>query len=584
MFPQYKLIVINLILSAFLAVGLVIYRHLFPRKRINLFFLLILIALLPIVSIFRMGTYESGDLSLHTTRLMSFYNLLINYHLIPRWTPEFNAGYGDPHFLFAYFLPYFIGSIFHFIGFSFLMSIKLLLAISFIFSGITMYFWAKEELGKKAGFVASVFYLFMPYHLVDMHFRVTIAENLSFVFLPLILLAIKNLIENDNRKWFFLLSVSLALLILSHQAISVMFLPIMLSYCIFVFFRKNDKTIKSLINSFLSIFFGLLISSFYWLPIVFLAKFTKLGSNPTPVSFPDLLQLLYSPWRLGFLFQGHKGELSYLIGYAQLFIVGLSIYLVVKTKLNKKLKSLLVFFLIISAILFFMLLPMSEPIWEATPFLKYSQFSTRLLVLLSLCISIIAGIVVTKINKNWFIIVLCFITIFYTILNWGNRRTIPVINDDYLKKEFSIKPDVSGLEPSSPIWADLGKSKLRIKPKSNIEIIKGKAIIQEISRNPISHVYKINVESKVELKENTLFFPGWIVTANNNLIPIDYKNSNSPGVITFKLDEEAYDVKVKFIDLPIIILSKWLSLISALVLIIYVFVPNKLLRFNLPKF
>lgn len=577
------MIIINIVLSAFLLFGIVIFKYIFKRK-INLFYLLILISILPIISIFRLGSYESGDLSLHTTRLMSFYNLLINYRLIPRWTPEFNAGYGDPHFLFAYFLPYFIGSIFHFIGLSFLGSIKLLLAFSFVVSGITMFFWVKEELGKKAGFTAAIFYLFMPYHLVDMHFRVTIAENLSFVFLPFILLAIKKIIEKNNKRWFFVLSLSFALLILSHQVISIMFFPIMLSYFIFVWFRKRNKTIKSLIYCFSSMLFGLFISSFYWLPIVFLAEFTQQGLNPTLISFPNLSQLMYSPWRLGFLFQGHKGELSYLIGYTQLFAVGLSVYLIIKKSLDKKLKSLLLFFLIVFAILIFMLLPISKPIWETTPLLRYSQFSTRLLVLLSLCVSLIAGIITKKINKNWFIAFICFLTISYTILNWGNRRTIPAINDNYLKKEFNIKPDISGLEPSSPIWADLKKSQVRTKPKANIEVISGNGLIKKISRTPIDHQYQIKAHSDIEIKENTLFFPGWVALINGNVHTINYKNPSYPGVITFKLNKGAYDVDVKFIDLPIIIFSKWLSLISVTILIVYSFIPKKLLRFFLPKF
>lgn len=447
-----------------------------------------------------------------------------------------------------------------------------------------MYFWVKEELGKKAGFVAAIFYLFAPYHLVDIHFRVTVAENLSFVFLPLILLSIKKLIEKNGKKWSAVLSISVGLLILSHQAISIMFIPLMLVYGSFVWLRKNIKTIKNAIYCFISILFGILISSFYWLPIVFLAKFTQQESNLTPVLFPDLSQLLYSPWRLGFLFQGHKGELSYLIGYTQIFVVGLSLYLIIKYKFNKKLKNLLLLFLVISAILIYMILPISKPIWENTPFLKYSQFSTRLLVFLSLCISIIAGIIIKKINKNWFILSLCFLTISYTILNWGNRRTIPEISDDYLVKEFKIKPDVSGLEPSSPIWADLNKSKLRTKPKSNIEIIGGKAIIQEISRSPISHLYKINAESKVELKENTLFFPGWVVVVNDKSHLINYKRANSPGVITFNIDKGIYNVEIKFVDLPIIVFSKMLSLISFFILIVYMLIPKKLLRFRLPKF
>ncbi len=580
MLPQYKLVAVNIILSVALTIGLIIYKYIFPKRKINLFYLLILISILPIVSIFRIGSYESGDLSLHTTRLISFFNLFFNYHLIPRWTPEFNVGYGDPHFLFAYFLPYLIGSIFHFIGFSFLISIKLLLAISFIFSGATMYFWVKEELGKKSGFVAAIFYLFMPYHLVDMHFRVTIAENLSFVFLPLILLAVGKTIEKCEKKWFFAASTSFALLILSHQTIALTFLPIMLSYGTFVWLRKNNRTIKEFIYGFISILFGLLISSFYWIPIVFLAKFTQQGSNPTPISFPQLADLIYSPWRLGLLFQGHKGELSYLIGYIQLLIIGLSLYLLIQNKINKNLKRLLVLFLTTFAILLLMLLPFTRVLWENSPFLKYSQFSTRLLVPLSLSISLIAGIVVSKFNKNWFIATLCFLTISYTILNWGNRRTIPVINDDYLKKEFSVKPDVSGLEPTSPIWANLNKSKLRTKPRLNMEVIKGKATIEYLSRSPISHTYRLNAKSKVELKENTLFFPGWTVTANNQPLLINYKNPKAPGAITFNLDKGMYNIDVRFTDLPIITFSKWLSGLSLFGMLIFIFIPKKL---NFPK-
>lgn len=573
MLPAYKMVVLNLILSAILLLGLIVYKYFFKRK-VNLFYLLILISILPIVSIFRVGTYESGDLSLHTQRLISFYNLLFNYHLIPRWTPEFNAGFGDPHFLFAYFLPYFVSSIFHHIGFSFLTSVKLLLSFSFVVSGITMYFWVKEELGKNAGFVAAIFYLFMPYHLVDIHFRVSIAENLSFVFLPLCLLAAKKTIEEGGRKWFVTLSVSVELLILSHQAISIMFAPIILAYSIFTWTRNNK--LKNIIYCFISILFGFLISSFYWLPIIFLAKFTQQGLNPTAISFPNLTELIYSPWRFGFLFQGHKGELSYLIGYTQLFIVSISIYLIIKNKVDKKLKNLLLFFLVTFAILIFMILPISKPIWEATPLLKYSQLSTRLLVLLALCISVIAGIVVKKINKNSFIFLLCLFTIFSTILNWGNRRTIPNIQDDYLKQEFNIKPDIGGMEPSSPIWANLEKSKLRVKPKSNIEITGGKAQVLEILRTPIHHEYLINAESEIEVKENTLFFPGWKATINNKPHVINYTNPQSPGVITFKFNKGFYKINVEYVDLPIIIFSEYLSIVSLAAILIYTFFPLKI--------
>ncbi len=579
MLPQYKMVLINGVLSVILLLGLIIYKYIFKRK-VNLFCLLLLISSLPLISILRAGTYESGDLSQHTAKLMSFYNLLANYKLIPRWTPEINVGYGDPYFLFAYFLPYFAGSVFHFLGFSFLNSLKMLLAFSFIFSGITMYFWIKEELGSKPGFAAAIFYLFMPYHLVDLHFRVTVAENLSFVFLPIILLAIKKSIENYSKKWFVILSICSGLLILSHQAIAVSFLPVTIGYCFFTWFMKNNRTPRDLFFCFISIISGFLLVSFYWLPVVFLAKFTQSGLNPTPISFPAFTELLYSSWRYGFLFQGREGELSYLIGYTQLLIVCSSVYLIFKNRLRKRLKNLNIFFLIISAIIFLMMLPITAPIWEITPFLKYSQYSTRLLVILSLCISALAGIIVKKVNKTWFVVILCFFTAIYTILNWGNRRTIPAINDTYLQQEFNSRQNISGLEPTFPIWANLNKSKIKTRPKSNIEILRGKAAIKEILRTPISHIYNINVKSTVEIKENTLFFPGWIITANKKQIAINYKNSEYPGIITFNLDQGSYRVNVRFIDLPIIIFSKWLSGLSLLGILIYVFIPKNL---KLPK-
>jgi len=565
------MILINLVLSTILALGLIFYRYVLKGK-INLFYLLTIIAFLPIVSIFRTGIYESGDLAIHAERLISFYDSFFNNSLIPKWTPEFNAGYGEPYFLFSYFLPYLTGSIFHLIGFSYLNSIKLLLSISYLSSGLTMYLWVKKELNKRSGFVAAIFYLFMPYHLVDMHFRVTAAENLSFVFLPLILLGIKNVIEKYEKKWFIVLAISFGLLILSHQAITVMFFPLMIGYAFFTWFIQKNREIKHLVRCFLSILLGILIVSFYWMPIVFLAKFTQEDLYPAAIAFPGLAELLYSPWRYGLLFQGHKGELSYLIGYTQLFVLLTSLYFVFIKKLNSKLRKSNLFFLTVSLIIVFMILPISEPLWTI-PFLKYSQYSTRLLVPLALCISILSGVVVKKINNKWFVIAICTITIAYTMLNWGNRRTLPELKDNYLKQQFILQSN-STLGPTSPIWATSNDCLIKTDPRVNIEITKGKGEIAERLRTPILHKYYVYAQSQIKVRENTLFFPGWTVIASDKQIPINYMNKKCPGVINFVLEKGEYDLSVKFADSPIVAFSKWLSLLAFFVIFMYMFSPK----------
>src|SRR3989338_3642097 len=183
MLDTYRMVVINIAASFILLFAFLFYKYIYPKKTPPYPLMIFLLSLLPLISLLRKGSYESGDLSLHAMRTISFYKILFEEHIRPVWTPEFNAGYGDPHFLFSYFLPYFLASVIHKIGFSLIFSIKALLAITYIFSGIFMYIWVKHEINEKAGLIAAVFYLFAPYHLVDVHFRVTVAESMAFVFL-----------------------------------------------------------------------------------------------------------------------------------------------------------------------------------------------------------------------------------------------------------------------------------------------------------------------------------------------------------------------------------------------------------------
>lgn len=569
--PQ-RMVLISITSSIIVLLILFFYFKFYKKKTTNYVFILLLICFPPTITIFRPGSYESGDLSLHTMRLMSFYNILFNEYMLPRWTPEFNAGYGDPHFIFSYFLPYFIGSVFHFIGFSFLDSIKLLLAGSFILSGLAMYIWAKDELGKKAGFVAAVFYLFAPYHLIDLHFRVTIAETLSFVYLPFLLLLTKKIIYHPTTLNITLGGICYSLLILTHQIITVIFTPVLIFYAIFVWYQKEKKGFNHLLVYFFSIVLGFLLSAFYWLPIVAEAKYTQASLSKNTVTFTPLTDLLYSSWRFGFLFQGHKGELSFLIGYSQLFVVIAAIYLLYKKQFDKKTKRFLLFFIILFCLVIFMIIPQSKEIWINLPFFNFSQYSYRLLEIVAICTSIIAGVVVKKWKKNSFIIILCLITVFYTILNWGNRKTISYIQDTYLAKEFEKKPDIPiYLEPSSPIWVDLKKSKVRSKPKAHIEILSGKAIIKDLSRTSTRHTYTIHADTKVDIKENTVYFPGWKLYVDGKEKTISYTQPEYPGIILFSLPKGVHEVQLIFSNTKPRSISLFISATTIFFLLVFLF-------------
>lgn len=562
--PQIHLVLISVSAFVILLTALLIYRFVFPRKKVHPLALVLLLSLLPLVSLLRPGSYESGDLSLHTMRTISFYKILFIEHQLPRWTPEFNVGYGDPYFLFAYFLPYFIGAVFHFVGFSFLTSIKLLLASSFILSGISMYYWIKEELSERAAIVSAIFYLYVPYHLVDLHFRVTIAETLSFVFLPPLLLFAKKTIISPRIKYVVFGGICYSLLILTHQIIALSFSPILVIYSLFIWAGQKKKTFKQLFSYGLSLFFGLLLSAFYWVPIIVESKYTQASLTKSLSFFISLPELLYSPWRYGLLFQGHYGELSFITGYTQLFVILACFYLLITSKIKEFVRLQAYFFLILFFLLIFLMLPIAEPIWLTVPLLHYFQFSYRLLELAALCTSFLAGVVAYYWRQQYFLFILCSLTILYTILNWGNRRNLPYVNDTYLINYFQKHPDVGMyLEPSSPIWADLNKSKLREWPKNHIEVISGSAKIGELSRSSIERSYRISASTPLVLKENTLYFPGWRVLVDGIETTIDYKNKKYPGIILFSLKPGRHNVEIRFENTPDRAFSQLVSLTTA---------------------
>lgn len=267
MLEPYRMIVVNLFTSLSLGIFLFVYTNKL-KKKIHPLLLITLIGILPLISIARKGTYESGDLSINVVKLIAYVQSFLNGNIPPIWAADLNASYGYPLFLFTYPLPYFLAFIIKMIGFSYVGSIKLLLAITYLVSGYFMYLFLNDFLRKKSALVGTIFYLFAPYHLIDMHFRVTIGEMTSFVFLPLILFGINKLSTNIKMFYFVLTSFSISLLLFSHQAISLAFIPFSITYVFFLKLINKRMRLTNFIYILFSYLVGFLLSAFYFIPVL----------------------------------------------------------------------------------------------------------------------------------------------------------------------------------------------------------------------------------------------------------------------------------------------------------------------------
>lgn len=553
---------------------LIFYTKIFPKKKIGFFTLLILISTLPLVSILRPGTYESGDLSLQACASLSFYYSLLDGQIIPRWGGELINGFGSPYHIVMYILPYYIISLIHFFGFTILSSIKLFLILSFVSSGMAMYLLMKKDFGKRAAFTSSIFYLFAPYHLMDMHFRVDIGEMVAFIFLPLTFFFINKITEQFKLSYFVLEGLSVAFLILSHQAISLFFTPFIFAYAILKLYKNKALLTKRAAICLTSIISGICLAGFYWFPILFEAtKFTYYGKviQSANIYLHSISEYLVSPWRWGFLFQGPSGQLSFIIGYTQIAIVIFAIFLLIKRRIVKKDRLLLIFLLLASLSTFFIMLPQSNFLWNIVPLAKYTLSTYRYLLPLSFFIAVIAGIVIKNFKNRLFFIIICFITISYTILNWGNRGTIPTITDDsYFKNNiptYIIGENGAGEDFAAPIWLNLKKSQFRKKAPSNLQLLSGSAKLKELSRTSIKHEYIVDAVTETMLLENTIYYPGWKLKVDNKTSEINYKYAKNPGIITFSLPKGLHKVELIFQNTKIRTAGDTLTLVTLAVYI-----------------
>ena len=195
---------------------------------------IILATILPVLSLLSPGMPLVHDGQDHVARIANFYAALKEGIIIPRWAANLNWGYGHPILMFLYPLPEYLAGAFHFLGFTLVNSTKLVFGASYIISAVTMYLWIRAVFGTRAAVIGAILYSFAPYRFVDLHVRGALGEHVAFIFPPLVLYFL-------HARSFIGVSLSLAALILSHNAVAIMFLPVFGLYGLYLLVFEAKK-------------------------------------------------------------------------------------------------------------------------------------------------------------------------------------------------------------------------------------------------------------------------------------------------------------------------------------------------------
>jgi len=512
----------------------------------------IFISLIPLVDLLKPGMYISHDFGEHAARLASFYQSLSQGNIIPRWAGNLNHGYGHPVFMFLYPLTNYLGSLIHFLGFSIVDSIKILFAASYIFSGLFMYLWIEKLWGSKAGLAAAILYLFAPYRFVDLYVRASLGEHLAFLFVPLLCWFITLLAKNGKKKFSILTGISLALLILSHNALSLVFLPLIFIYSIYLILTSTKDKKSLIISLLISLLLGFALSAFFWIPAFFEGKYTlrEIVTNKE-IFFSNYInwkELFVSKWGWGLsALNGSLSGFSVALGWTQILVFLLSIIFVLKSKKPERyFIILIILYFLFSA---FLTTSSSMPIAGYIPFLTSFQFPWRLLAVPVFCASVLGSFCVKSVKVKLQTALAFGILIFAVLSNssfWHIKGISGQFPDSFWINSYKGTTETG---ESTPRWAIRFQEK---DPVAKVQAVQG--IIDSIEINNWqfeNHQYVVETKENTRVADNTLYFPGWKVFVNGKDVPIEFQDENWRGIITYDVPAGTSNIVIQFTDTKI---------------------------------
>lgn len=520
---------------------------------------IIILSLLPLSDFLKTGLPITHDGQDHVARIANFYQSLSEGNIAPRWAANLNWGYGHPILMFLYPLPSYIASLFHFIGFSFVDATKIVFAVSYIASIAAMFAWASAQFGNISGVVAAILYGFAPYRFVDLYVRGAIGEHVAFVWPPIVFWGFLQL-ARKKRVGGVTIAVAIAGLILSHNAISLMVLPLIIPYGLYLYFFEAKKRLRFLVHSSWFVVLGFMLSAFFWMPAFFEGKYTLrdiVTKGDLRDRFVSPLWFLYSSWNYG-----GGNQLSKALGFGQWLGIAGSIALLWRTR-KKEVRWLAAGTLMVLGVSLFLMTVWSEPLWQWITLLQKFQFPWRLLTVSVIATSVLGALSISVFRTKRAIYVTCFvvsITIISTYPMW-HAQTYSQKQESFYTGMYEGTTDTG---ESSPIWSVRFMER---KPVAPIEVIDGQATLTSLGRLTTLHRYEITATRKTRIVDNTLYFPGWKVSVDGADTPIEFQDPNYRGLMTFWVGVGKHTVEVRFGETKLRRTANYASLLGLLLLI-----------------
>jgi len=484
--------------------------------------IVLFVTLIASFPLFGNGYIPTHDGEYHIIRFIEFFRMLTAGYWFPRWAPTLNSGYGIPIFLFHYPFPNYVGAFMQGVGLNAVNAFKLSLAFWYISAGFFSFFWLKKLFGIRAAALGAILGACVPYWFVDLYVRGSVGEvcAISFLFCSLMLL---------EYRMFIPYAFAIGGLVLSHNILSLMFVPFLLGYA----FLRDRKYI-------LGIFFGIFLSSYFWIPALFERGYV-VGLNTVNFRehFVQLYELIVPSWGTelsGQIFGGSK--MSFQIGIIPFIVIIGSIFVVHKDK-NQSMKRLYGYVMVVLVCAMVLMFSWTSFIWERLPFLSFVQYPWRFLSMVIPVTAFAGAFVSYHLKMRFWSIVLIGVSVLFSYSY--SRPVIYAPRDDhYYLSRVNFTDGTSSMGNSfSTIWTGW---------KSNrspymIAVANGRLVGDFTRYAYLKKEFTVFSDNGAYVYTPILYYPGWKALIDQKETSIDYATD---GTIRFAVPGGNHQVRVVF--------------------------------------
>lgn len=459
-------------------------------------------------------------------RLTAFYETLRGGELPVRFVARLMNGYGYPVADFLYPLYLYLGSFLHVFGFSFIVVVKILFIGGFLLSGLFCFLWLEKKFSFLISLMGTLLYLYFPYHLTDMNQRGSLGEMLSLAIVPFVL-------WNIERKSVWWVSLGIALLLLAHNTLALLFIPFIFVYG-FLIYRK----IESLIPMYL---FGIGMATFFILPALLDQRYTQFGTTVVADTPSFLINTV--------------GMVIILV----LSIFGYWMFM----KRNAYVPMVLVGITLLTCVLMW---NGSSFLWTQQLLLKYVQFPMRFLSILIVTIPLIIVYVLKGTSKKLQVLCLVLVSGLSIASSWMNKPQII----RYLPDGFYTTNESSTTTRNE--YLPKGAQILSHDSMPDVAVATGSATIDGFISRGNTLSFHVNASKQSIIVLHRYFYPGWQVHIDGqHVVP----TNTATGLLSFALPAGEHSVLIKMKETTPQLFADAVTCISFIGLCVYTMVRRK---------